>query len=75
MGAFSNIKGLQFYQNPSDDPYVTLDEVNDDEDSHEREELEIYPNDNLIIAARTKMMYQTRYICIRSRRREFICPS
>ncbi|KAH9468613.1 hypothetical protein Pst134EA_009149 [Puccinia striiformis f. sp. tritici] len=54
MGAFSNIKGLQFYQNPSDDPYVTLDEVNDDEDSHEREELEIYPNDNLIIAARTE---------------------
>jgi len=23
MGAFSNIKGLQYYQNPADDPYVT----------------------------------------------------
>jgi periodic tryptophan protein 1 len=27
MGAFSNIKGLQYYQNPADDPYVTLDDV------------------------------------------------
>jgi hypothetical protein len=27
MGAFSNIKGLHYYQNPADDPYVTLDDV------------------------------------------------
>ncbi|PLW35652.1 hypothetical protein PCASD_10241 [Puccinia coronata f. sp. avenae] len=53
MGAFSNIKGLQYYQNPADDPYVTLDDAADDE-THEREELEIYPTDNLIVAARTE---------------------
>ncbi|KAA1066976.1 hypothetical protein PGT21_011029 [Puccinia graminis f. sp. tritici] len=53
MGAFSNIKGLQFYQNQTDDPYVTLDDLANDE-THEREELEIYPTDNLIIAARTE---------------------
>ena len=27
MGAFSNIKGLQFYQSNADDPYITLKEV------------------------------------------------
>ncbi|OAV94649.1 hypothetical protein PTTG_05147 [Puccinia triticina 1-1 BBBD Race 1] len=53
MGPFSNIKGLQFYQNQSDDPYVTLEDL-DNDDAHEREELEIYPTDNLLIAARTE---------------------
>ncbi|KNZ57659.1 hypothetical protein VP01_2105g2 [Puccinia sorghi] len=53
MGAFSNIKGLQYYQNPADDPYITLDD-DADHDSQEREQLEIYPTDNLIITARTE---------------------
>ncbi|MBW0555760.1 hypothetical protein O181_095475 [Austropuccinia psidii MF-1] len=51
MGAFSNIKGLEFYENPSQDPYVTLDDADELE---EREELEIYPTDNLLVAAKTE---------------------
>ena len=27
MGAFANIKGLQFYRDNNEDPYITLKEV------------------------------------------------
>ncbi|CCM03608.1 uncharacterized protein FIBRA_05746 [Fibroporia radiculosa] len=50
MGPFSNIKGLTYYRNNDEDPYITLKE--DDED--EREELEILPTDNLLVAAKTE---------------------
>ncbi|GAA6025700.1 hypothetical protein JCM11491_000338 [Sporobolomyces phaffii] len=53
MGAFSNIKGLTYYGNAEDDPYVTLEAKQEDEDL-EREELEILPTDNLIVAAKTQ---------------------
>lgn len=53
MGAFSNVKGLQYYQDPSEDPYITLENKNED-DTAEREELEIYPTDNLLVAAKTE---------------------
>ncbi|GAA5933117.1 hypothetical protein JCM1841_000822 [Sporobolomyces salmonicolor] len=53
MGAFSNIKGLTFYGNASEDPYVTMEAKQEDEEL-EREELEIYPTDNLIVAAKTE---------------------
>ncbi|EGG09780.1 uncharacterized protein MELLADRAFT_34179 [Melampsora larici-populina 98AG31] len=52
MGVFSNVKGLQYYDNPSDDPYVTLNDVQDDE--LEREELEIYPTDSVLVSAKTQ---------------------
>ncbi|KAK4053108.1 rRNA-processing protein [Microbotryomycetes sp. JL201] len=53
MGAFSNIKGLTFYGDNEDDPYVTLENKHEDEEL-EREELEIYPTDNLLVCARTE---------------------
>ncbi|GAA5953983.1 hypothetical protein JCM3765_000714 [Sporobolomyces pararoseus] len=53
MGAFSNIKGLTYYGNADEDPYVTLEAKQEDEDL-EREELEILPTDNLIVAAKTQ---------------------
>jgi len=28
MGAFSNVKGLTFYRDNNEDPYITLKEVN-----------------------------------------------
>ncbi|KAF7327945.1 WD-REPEATS-REGION domain-containing protein [Mycena kentingensis (nom. inval.)] len=51
MGPFSNIKGLTYYNNEEDDPYVTLKE---DEAAQEREELEILPSDNLLVVAKTE---------------------
>ncbi|KAG5646949.1 hypothetical protein DXG03_001672 [Asterophora parasitica] len=49
-GPFSNIKGLTYYRDNKEDPYITLKE--DDED--EREELEVLPTDNLIVIAKTE---------------------
>ncbi|GAA5862109.1 hypothetical protein JCM8547_007742 [Rhodosporidiobolus lusitaniae] len=53
LGAFSNIKGLTYYANNAEDPFVTLEAKQEDEEL-EREELEIYPTDNLIVAAKTE---------------------
>ncbi|KAF7316608.1 WD-REPEATS-REGION domain-containing protein [Mycena chlorophos] len=50
-GPFSNIKGLTYYQNNENDPYITLKE---DDAAAEREELEILPTDNLIVVAKTE---------------------
>ncbi|KAF8907289.1 WD40-repeat-containing domain protein [Gymnopilus junonius] len=49
-GPFSNIKGLTYYKDNEEDPYITLK----DEDDDEREELEILPTDNLIVVAKTE---------------------
>ncbi|KAI0312780.1 transducin family protein/WD-40 repeat family protein [Amylostereum chailletii] len=51
LGPFSSRKGLTFYRDNNEDPYITLKE--DDEDD-EREELEILPSDNLLVAAKTE---------------------
>ncbi|KAI0775065.1 WD40 repeat-like protein [Trametes elegans] len=51
MGPFSNIKGLTYYRNNDEDPYITLKE---DEEAQEREELEILPTDNLLVVAKTE---------------------
>ncbi|KAG0152153.1 hypothetical protein CROQUDRAFT_650229 [Cronartium quercuum f. sp. fusiforme G11] len=53
MGVFSNVKGLQYYDNPDDDPYVTLNDLAEDNDL-EREELEIYPTDSILVTAKTQ---------------------
>ncbi|RDB25746.1 putative WD repeat-containing protein C17D11.16 [Hypsizygus marmoreus] len=49
-GLFSNIKGLTYYRDNEEDPYITLK----DEDDDEREELEVLPTDNLIVIAKTE---------------------
>ncbi|KIM39925.1 hypothetical protein M413DRAFT_187619 [Hebeloma cylindrosporum] len=50
VGPFSNIKGLTYYKDNEEDPYITLK----DEDDDEREELEVLPTDNLIVIAKTE---------------------
>ncbi|PWZ02733.1 WD40 repeat-like protein [Testicularia cyperi] len=53
-GAFSNIRGLAVYQSNEEDPYITVQDGAEDDDEDEREELEIYPSDNLIVTAKTE---------------------
>ena len=48
---FSNIRGLSYYQNPSEDPYIQL---NGDEEEDEMKELIIEETDNLILACKTE---------------------
>ena len=51
MTMFGNVRALAYHASNAEDPYITLKEgdVSDDE---EREELQIMPNDNLVLAAR-----------------------
>ncbi|UZJ55279.1 hypothetical protein CBS101457_004599 [Exobasidium rhododendri] len=53
MGPFSNIKGLQFYRNNDEDPYITLKDDTLDEDE-EKEDLMVQPGDNLLVCAKTE---------------------
>ncbi|KAF9467997.1 WD40-repeat-containing domain protein [Collybia nuda] len=49
IGPFSNIKGLTYYRDNEEDPYITLKDEDD-----EREELEVFSTDNLIVVAKTE---------------------
>ena len=51
---FGNIKGLAYYTNNKEDPYITLPEDREQSDEEEREELQILPTDNLVLAARVE---------------------
>ena len=50
-GLFGNVKSLAYHADNKDDPYITLQE-NDASDDEEREELQIMPTDNMVLAAR-----------------------
>lgn len=50
-GIFSNVKSLVYHEDGSEDPYLTLPE-NGDVSDDEREELQILPTDNVVLAAR-----------------------
>lgn len=53
---FGNIKALAFHEDNGDDPYITLkdNERGELSDEEERDELEILPTDNLILATRVE---------------------
>lgn len=50
MAMFGNIKSLVYHASNADDPYITMQEQ--DEDDDERDELQILATDNLLLAAR-----------------------
>ncbi|KAF2187748.1 periodic tryptophan protein-like protein [Zopfia rhizophila CBS 207.26] len=50
MAMFSNMKSLAYHDSNEDDPYITLKEQ--DEDDEEREELQVLPTDNFVLAGR-----------------------
>ncbi|ORY80788.1 WD40-repeat-containing domain protein [Protomyces lactucae-debilis] len=56
MGIFNNIKGLAYHAHGEADPYITLANApgNDEEDEDDREDLQILPTDNIILAAKTE---------------------
>ncbi|KAK6351867.1 hypothetical protein TWF718_005012 [Orbilia javanica] len=49
MGMFGNIKSLAYHENNDEDPYITIP---DNQDDSERDELQILPTDNLLLAGR-----------------------
>ena len=54
MGAFSNVRGLQFYASNEEDPYITVQDDAAADEEEEREQLEVYPSDNLVLTAKTE---------------------
>ena len=52
MGMFGNARSLAYHESNADDPYITMQE-NDDEDE-EREDLQILATDNMMVAAKVE---------------------
>lgn len=50
MAMFGNVKNLVFHENNEDDPYITMQ--GEEEEDEEREELQILATDNLVLAGR-----------------------
>ncbi|KAI9842365.1 MAG: hypothetical protein M1837_007285 [Sclerophora amabilis] len=50
MGMFGNVKSLAYHTSNEEDPYITLKEIEDDDE--DREELQILSTDNLLLASR-----------------------
>lgn len=53
MTIFKNIRGLAYHADGEDDPYVTIP-ADEDSDEDEREDLQILPTDDIVLAARTE---------------------
>ncbi|KAI7847854.1 WD40-repeat-containing domain protein [Circinella umbellata] len=51
--SFMNRKDLAYHANSEEDPYITL-KNDEEEEAEEKEELEVLPTDNLLIAAKTE---------------------
>ncbi|KAB8766454.1 hypothetical protein FH972_026614 [Carpinus fangiana] len=55
MGMFGSVKNLAYHTSNTEDPYITLPAgANGEQDEEEREELQIMPTDNLVLAARVE---------------------
>ncbi|KAI4111713.1 MAG: hypothetical protein LQ338_008350, partial [Usnochroma carphineum] len=52
MAMFGNAKSLAYHQSNAEDPYITM-EGNDEEDE-EREDLQVLPTDNMLVAAKVE---------------------
>lgn len=53
IGMFGNVKNLVYHTNNEEDPYITL-HGDDAESDSEREELQILPTDNVLVAGRVE---------------------
>ena len=53
MPMFGNARSLAYHESNADDPYITLEE-NGKEHDDEREELQILPSDNMVVAGKVE---------------------
>ncbi|KAM0483098.1 hypothetical protein ACHAPX_002543 [Trichoderma viride] len=51
MGMFGNVKSLAYYESNKEDPYITLQ---DDDEDEERQDLQVLATDNLILSAKVE---------------------
>ncbi len=52
MGMFGKVKSLAYHDSNAEDPYITMQE--NDEDDEDREELQILATDNMVLAAKVE---------------------
>jgi periodic tryptophan protein 1 len=52
MGMFGNVKALAYHESNADDPYITMQE--NEEEDEDREELQILATDNMLLAAKVE---------------------
>jgi periodic tryptophan protein 1 len=52
MGMFGNVKSLAYHDSNEEDPYITME--GNDEDDEDREELQILATDNMVLAAKVE---------------------
>jgi len=52
MGMFGNVKSLAYHDSNADDPYITMQE--NEEEDEDREELQILATDNMVLAAKVE---------------------
>ncbi|KJR81696.1 periodic tryptophan protein 1 [Sporothrix schenckii 1099-18] len=54
MSIFGNIKSLAYYESNKDDPYITLQDANAEDEEDDREDLQVLATDNLVLAAKVE---------------------
>ncbi|KAJ1723394.1 rRNA-processing protein [Coemansia erecta] len=60
VNVFSNIKGLSYYADGSEDPYLQQDDGSDEE----AEEMRIFNSDNLLLVAKTEDDISSLEVCV-----------
>ncbi|KAJ2786475.1 rRNA-processing protein [Coemansia interrupta] len=60
INVFSNIKGLSYYADASEDPYLQQDDGSDEE----AEEMRIFNSDNLLLVAKTEDDISSLEVCV-----------
>ncbi|KAJ2858299.1 rRNA-processing protein [Coemansia erecta] len=68
INVFSNIKGLSYYQDNKEDPYLkksdNKEEDDDDNEEEEEEELRIFKSDNILLVAKTEDDISNLEVCV-----------
>ncbi|EFW99446.1 rRNA processing protein [Grosmannia clavigera kw1407] len=54
MSIFGNIKSLAYYESNKDDPYITLNDVDAEDEEDDRQDLQVLETDNLVLAAKVE---------------------
>ncbi|CAK7273376.1 rRNA-processing protein [Sporothrix epigloea] len=54
MSIFGNIKSLAYYESNKEDPYITLEDANVEDEEDDREDLQVLATDNLVLAAKVE---------------------
>ncbi|KAJ2004380.1 rRNA-processing protein [Coemansia thaxteri] len=61
---FSTIKGLAYYKNGEEDPYITFKDQEEEPEEEEGDEVRIFDSDNLLLVAKTEDDISNIEVCV-----------